>query len=531
MHAANDRPTKGVTAFARRLALAALLALAPTTPAQPKAQTPSTPPAPAKLGEPAQATTVRRQFAIELAGSPAGSMTETLTTAPDELRTRSEMSLTIRRGETVIRLRQSTEFVESPTFEPRSATAVNELGAGPVRTTMVFSPAGIEITTEQQGRSTTSRAPSPEGVWLTPRAAKDYVARRLRAGADSIKLRTIDPSVGAEPITLERTKIVPGTLEVAEGSEKRTIEGFWCDSRTSVEPNLVSREFLTAEGDVLRTDSTIGELALRMTFTPGASAPAEVDPARAPEMMVATFVKPDRVIAGPRTLQRGVYLLSIKDHAPGQANPLEALASAGAQRVEHLADGRVRVTVDLKLAATENAQSTPDDLAPSAFCDTTDDKVRVLADSVRAPSRAELAEALRRRVFSHLRDKNLATGFGTASEAARSRAGDCTEHAVLLCAMLRARDIPARVVSGLIYADQFAGENDVFGYHMWTRALLETDAGPRWVDLDATLPPAKAFDATHIALQEPDLRDGKAMTSLAGLVNILGRLEIRVETP
>lgn len=534
MHAANDRPRRVFFRPAASILLALLLAPATAQPApQPKAaptSQPTPPPAASKPAEPSEATTVRRQFSIQLAGSPAGSMTETLTTAPDELRTASEMSLTIRRGETVIRLRQSTEFIESPTFDARKATAVNELGAGPVRTTMVFTPAGIDITTEQQGRSTTSRAPRPEGVWLTPRAARDYVSRRLRAGADAIKLRTIDPSVGAEPVTVERTGIKPGTLEVVEGDAKRTIEGFWCESRTSVEPNLVSREFLTAEGDVLRTESSIGELSMLMTFTPGAAAPAEIDPARAPEMMVATFVTPDKPIARPRALTRGVYVLTLRKPAPGETNPLDALPTGAAQRVEKLPEGAVRVTVDLK-SPTAKGESTPDDLASTAFCDTTDEQVRALADSVHAPSKRELAEALRRRVFEHLRDKNLATGFGTASEAARSRAGDCTEHAVLLCALLRARGIPARVVSGLIYADEFAGAKHVFGYHMWTRALLDSGAGPRWVDLDATLPASLAFDATHIALQEPDLRDGKATTSLAGLVNVLGRLEIRVESP
>ena len=39
----------------------------------------------------------------------------------------------------------------------------------------------------------------------------------------------------------------------------------------------------------------------------------------------------------------------------------------------------------------------------------------------------------------------------TAAEVARSREGDCTEHAVLLAALARARGIPARVAMGLVY--------------------------------------------------------------------------------
>ena len=92
-------------------------------------------------------------------------------------------------------------------------------------------------------------------------------------------------------------------------------------------------------------------------------------------------------------------------------------------------------------------------------------------------------------------------------EGARAAEGDCTEHATLLCAMLRADGIPARVGSGLIYADRFAGEEEIFGYHMWTQALLEIDGQERWVDLDPTLP-SRAFDATHIAVATSSLAAG-----------------------
>ena len=39
---------------------------------------------------------------------------------------------------------------------------------------------------------------------------------------------------------------------------------------------------------------------------------------------------------------------------------------------------------------------------------------------------------------------------------ARTRSGDCSEHAVLLTALLRARGIPARVSHGLVYLEQRA---------------------------------------------------------------------------
>jgi hypothetical protein len=84
-------------------------------------------------------------------------------------------------------------------------------------------------------------------------------------------------------------------------------------------------------------------------------------------------------------------------------------------------------------------------------------------------------------------------GYASAREALRTRAGDCTEFAVLLAAAARSRGIPARVVSGLVYTDRFSGKKEVFSPHTWVQAWT----GKRWTSYDAGL---GEFDATHIAL-------------------------------
>ena len=134
--------------------------------------------------------------------------------------------------------------------------------------------------------------------------------------------------------------------------------------------------------------------------------------------------------------------------------------------------------------------------------------------------KTERAEAMRKFVNRYINQKGLATAFATASETARTRAGDCSEHAVLLCALLRADDIPSRVATGLIYADRFAGERDIFGWHMWSQALIDG----KWIDLDATLP--VPYDATHILCSTSSLADGTG--ELSALMMMMGNLEIEV---
>ncbi len=140
------------------------------------------------------------------------------------------------------------------------------------------------------------------------------------------------------------------------------------------------------------------------------------------------------------------------------------------------------------------------------------------------------AEACRRFVHQFIKTKDLDVGFASASEVARNKEGDCSEHAVLLTALLRANGIRARSAAGLIYAEEFAGSQGIFGYHMWAQALLMIDGKWRWVDLDATLPNETPFDATHITLSTTDLADGDSISGLAAIAPLMGRLQIKIES-
>jgi hypothetical protein len=68
---------------------------------------------------------------------------------------------------------------------------------------------------------------------------------------------------------------------------------------------------------------------------------------------------------------------------------------------------------------------------------------------------------------------------------------------VLLAAMARAQGIPARVLSGMVYVDRFAGSSRVFIPHEWVQAWV----GGRWQSFDAAL---KHFDSLHLALASGD---------------------------
>lgn len=79
--------------------------------------------------------------------------------------------------------------------------------------------------------------------------------------------------------------------------------------------------------------------------------------------------------------------------------------------------------------------------------------------------KCEQIEIVNDYVYKNIKKKNVAT-FSNACETLKSGFGDCGEHAVLLCALLRALKIESNVVIGLVYVSQKKG----YYYHAWVIA-------------------------------------------------------------
>ena len=110
-----------------------------------------------------------------------------------------------------------------------------------------------------------------------------------------------------------------------------------------------------------------------------------------------------------------------------------------------------------------------------------------------AKTAAEAMRALEGFVAGYVNDKSLSVGYASALEVLETKAGDCTEHALLLAAMGRSLGIPTRVATGLAYVDDWVGYRDTFVPHAWAQAWI----GDRWISYDAAL---GGFGPGHIAL-------------------------------
>jgi transglutaminase/protease-like cytokinesis protein 3 len=126
---------------------------------------------------------------------------------------------------------------------------------------------------------------------------------------------------------------------------------------------------------------------------------------------------------------------------------------------------------------------------------------------------------LEKHVHDNLITTDFSQVFASAADVARTGRGDCTEYAVLLAALCRARGIPARVAFGLVYVAPQQG----FLYHMWTEVWIKD----RWIPIDATLGRG-GIGADHLKLSDSNLKGASAYTSLLPIANVVGRLKIDV---
>jgi transglutaminase-like putative cysteine protease len=209
------------------------------------------------------------------------------------------------------------------------------------------------------------------------------------------------------------------------------------------------------------------------------------------------------------------------------------LPSSEFQLVDQKAANEIRVTLirPVTLESPESVAVRPSRAFPvdpvftkaSRWIDSDDEGVKRMA--VMAAGNASLplekCNRLTRHVGKHMRLSPFSTSLQPASTVAKNLRGDCTEHAVLLSALMRSQGIPSRVALGFVYVPNPTS----FAPHMWTEAFLDG----RWVPFDSTRGP-NGIGLTHLKVSDSALTDetGSGSVLFVPLLNFLGRATIDV---
>ena len=467
-----------------------------------------------------------RFYALTLAGKPCGRSTERVEKELDRLRTVSRIEMRFMRlgEETTIDL--SSVFIESERGEPIEAR-VEQRGAAAMRCVFidadhvdVFRGEGLDA--RKESRVLTS------ANWLTPREVAALVKARNAANAAEISYDTLDVQSGLVIAKIEMRLAGTETLNIAA----RTVELRRYAVKNSLIP-VEASELYDADGLLVVSTTAIGLGDLVSTHTTRAKADESYANASF-DLLAGTMVYCEAI---PRFDTRNTLDITVKS----TNGALMDLPNLGAQIVQRIDAASAKLNIDLTRAsvALVGDETNPRWLKPNEIIDSDSIAVKELLAKAKFPkdaSRLVQADTLRALVARHLSNKNLATAFGSASLAAQSRSGDCTEHAVLLAALLRAHGIPSRVASGLVYVENLppnaSKRSCGWGWHLWTQALVEPPSiasGDElaWVDFDATLAPrGERFHAGHLLVAISDLAGGATDPAFAQAVSLIGSIEI-----
>jgi hypothetical protein len=509
------------------LLLLALLVAGPLALAQAPSQAPSQAGAePAAKSLDGWEVVTDRWYELTLAGQPCGSIHALVERQGERIRSSKVMQMRLARGDTTVEVASETRFVESARGEPIEASLRQRMGAKPTETTVQFRRDGdawiADIRDGGEGKPAREKRLPGEG-WLPPAALDRFVTERIRAGARQIEFRSVDVESGLEVVTVTMRRKGSGMANIDHEAAPRTLPVSLWTAIDSLQKIEVTERYA---GDGVLVESAaplgIGELKTRLTSRERAINASQRAGA---EVLVASFVPAKRRIFGVMEKMRLAVRVETK------SGEISEFPSVGAQRVRRVAPNALEITVD----AARGSEPEPGDatnpayLARSSLIDGSAPSVRRILEATlpkdREATPAERAELLRRATDRALPSKNLASPFASAAEAAEARGGDCSEHAVLLAALLRETGIPARVASGLVYADRFAGERNVWAWHVWTQALLpEPDGTLRWRDLDATLP--VPYHAAHICVAVGALEAGATDPMWSSTLSLIGNLSI-----
>jgi hypothetical protein len=257
------------------------------------------------------------------------------------------------------------------------------------------------------------------------------------------------------------------------------------------------------------------------------------------EIFSTSLIRPQRALPSPHDLGQAVYRLTPLD--PGQKI---TLWDQGEQRVLFSEPGSCEVEVTAPRFTTADATwrlphaDTPElhkYLQASAYLEVNAPEIQALARQAVGDEKNPVMAARRIEEFVRLyiTKKDLNVGFGSAEETAKSREGDCTEHAVLCAALGRAVGLPTRCVVGFGYvppgdmeptiANKTDANTGIFGFHMWAEAWIGPD---EWVPMDAAL---DGFDVGHIAISKSALEEVNPIVDLnVPVIQLMQSLKIDI---
>ena len=370
----------------------------------------------------------------------------------------------------------------------------------------------LELETTTSGKTTKESSPwSPDDGGFY--ALQQSLSRRPMKPGERRTIRGLDPSTN---------KVATTELSAREFQQVKlpdqTLELLRIDGVTTLE-NRPFKETLWADslGEIWKSSTDV--MAMEMIRTTKAEALKASEPGQV-DFAWNVAIAVDRPLEHPHATKRVRYRV----HVDGE-DPVTIFAAGPSQQVRPIDANTAEVTVfaiQPGSAGNPDAKSDPptaQDREPNNWIQSDHPEIVAAAQEAAGDLKDpwQVAVALERYAHRRIPRPGFSQAFDTAVDVLRSGEGDCTEHAVLLAALARARGIPARVAVGLVYHRQ------AFLYHMWTEMYLDG----RWTPMDATLSQG-GIGAAHLKLVTSNLAGASALSCFLPVAQVAGRLKIEI---
>jgi hypothetical protein len=430
-------------------------------------------------------------YALFMGGKKIGHAIRSRVTAGEKVTTTQEMSMQVYRAGAPVKLKTTETTIETPDGKPLGFKVVQDLGA---TTTIISGTVDsmwiVNQTITLMGRKQEKAYGWPSGAIMEEGLRLLQLEKGLKDGLEYSAKIFHPGSMQAIEVTIhigQKQKVdllgrivalteVKTTFKAPAGGEivDYVDEGFRPHKSiipilgTQIEMIACAKEFALVENDML-------------------------------EFVDKMFLVSPESLNNIDSAKSITYYLKSNDQAK-----MLTIPSTDNQSVEQLKEGGVIVTVKpvapdvgVKFPYEGKDSNILEATKPTSFVQSDSNDIIELAKRAVGDTKdaAEAVKKIESFVSGYIENKGLSVGYASAAEVAASKAGDCTEFAVLTAAMCRAISIPARIVFGITYVKAFDGKENVFGGHAWVEAYV----GGKWIGLDATRTP-KGFDAGHIAL-------------------------------
>ncbi len=463
----------------------------------------------------AEFTPVDRWYEVYLGGAKVGYVSDIMQKDGDIIKSRNEFVMQIKRAGQSIEITVEHETKEKLSGELIDFSSETKMAGIPMLKKGRVEGKELIVYEKQFITGKETRYPfDPEGG-MSWGLRKQVLENGFQEAGKTYQLKVYSPDLGMKaPV---KAKIICSGKKIIQVGEEK-IEAYEVDMELlSTFGSLKTKSWFDKDCVALRTDMNMGGMNISMIEVPKKKA-KKMD-AEVQELLLSSVVPLNAAV--PKGNKNIFMMESVKGKWSA------TLFEGTGQKIEKIDDKSVRVIVDqtTKKKKVEGEIDLKPFLSASVYLDTDDLLIQKLAKKAKGKAKTpvEVTKKLTKFVFRYMTNKNYGVGFATASEVARNKEGDCTEHSMLLAALGRTLDIPTRVATGLVYADEFEGKKDVLVYHMWTQFYLDGD----WVNLDAALGLVKC-PADRITFTVDSMEED-TMDSVIPVMELINNLKVTVQ--